>query len=92
MYILDINVIMFFINSLKFPTTFFNIKDYDVHFTIGSTYQAVSAALSVPLWILTVHYKALKYIYAIPYELFLYIIAQLNINLIIILTTLNRIL
>ena len=44
MYILDINDIMFFITSLKFPTSSFNIKDY-VHFTIGSTRQATSNKL-----------------------------------------------
>ena len=44
MYVLDINDIMFFITSLKFPTSSFNINDY-VHFTTGSTRQASSNKL-----------------------------------------------
>ena len=44
MYALDINDIMFFVTSLKFLTSSFNIKDY-VHNTIGSTHQANSNKL-----------------------------------------------
>ena len=44
MYVLDVNDIIFFITSLKFPTSSFDINDY-VHFTIGSICQASSNKL-----------------------------------------------
>jgi len=44
MYLLDITNVMFFITSLKFPTSSFNIHDY-VHFSIGSTHQVSSNKL-----------------------------------------------